>query len=526
MRYDAGAVTRRLALVLLLAAGCRAGLEKAAPGGGGAAGLPADDPVARYGLAWTGALRWGTVVSIEDFPGPSLLARFEAAQAAVVARGGGVVYFPPGVYRFEDGIALASGVVIRGADPGPITDARREGYDPPTRFLFPRYQPRLEGNGTPIESAFKGIRLADPGGAENVGVVNLSLDHGHVHFGETRDHRAGRNRLVFGCVLRHAAVATREVPDAAAGQHAWQRFTDRFRAAIHVFSGENLLVANNRLPPSSDSFVMPGYVLAGKDGPVVPAGGVTFDYDNRPGIAANRYALGGEGGSGADGTPASHPHGFRKGIVIRDNYVYSTGRAAISFSGDGTLCARNVIRFARGVTRPTTTGANVTSRASTNDNRAVEMRGWRWRVEGNDYEVHRNLSADLVHPVNDGEGLMHEDHANSTVVDSRVADNRGNAYISIYKTGGIQGLLVQGNDVRTGGGSAAIYVVANRNSGKFPCRDVAIVGNVTAGSGIRLACDPSGGNVIRGNVHVGLGGKIKLEAEAVLEDNEGYGLER
>jgi len=35
------------------------------------------------------------------------------------------------------------------------------------------------------------------------------------------------------------------------------------------------------------------------------------------------------------GTPESHPCGFRKGTVIRDNDIYCTGRTAISFTGDG-----------------------------------------------------------------------------------------------------------------------------------------------------------------------------------------------
>jgi hypothetical protein len=57
------------------------------------------------------------VVSVEDFEGGSPTERFYKAQAAVAARGGGIVYFPPGTYQFGEHIRIRNGVVIRGADP-------------------------------------------------------------------------------------------------------------------------------------------------------------------------------------------------------------------------------------------------------------------------------------------------------------------------------------------------------------------------------------------------------------------------
>ena len=69
---------------------------------------------------------------------------------------------------------------------------------------------------------------------------------------------------------------------------------------------------------------------------------------------------------------------------------------------------------------------------------------------------------------------MHEDHCNSTVADSRLVGNKVNSYLSIYKCGSIDGLHVEGNDVSVPGDIADIFVVANRNSGDQPCRNVAI----------------------------------------------------
>jgi hypothetical protein len=489
-----------------------------------AAPVPADDPLSRYKLGWTGEIRWSSAVRISDFKGDTALDRLRAAQEAVASKGGGVIYFPPGVYEFTDSILLKDGVLLRGADPKGVTDARDERYDPPTRFEFPRYRPVFEGSGTPLDTAFKGIFLEAPATASNCGVVNVSVQRGSIHLGGRAEREAGRNRIVAGCVLRNAAAASREIPDLAIGQHPWQRYTDRFHAAIHVNTSENSLIASNRIPESGEeSFLMRGYVLLDrKKEKTVPPPGVLFDMDNRPGIAANDYGIGGAGGEGPDGTPKTHPHGFRKGIVIRENFIFATGRCAITFTGDGVYCGFNVIRFKPGVVRWTTTGRHLVGGTGTNDNRAVQMRGWRWTVEGNDYEVHRNKAADSGYEINDGEGLMHEDHVNSTVLDSRLIGNKGNTYLSIYKTGGIDGLLVQGNDIRTAGGIAAIYVVANRNKSRHECRNVRIVGNTTAGGGISIGGDPAENNLVKDNRHVGGGGKLVNGAQAKLENNEGY----
>jgi hypothetical protein len=80
--------------------------------------------------------------------------------------------------------------------------------------------------------------------------------------------------------------------------------------------------------------------------------------------------------------------------------------------------------------------------------------------------------------------------------------------------------------VRTGGGLAAIFVVANRNSGPYECRNVTIEGNTTGGSGIHIAGSPAENNVIRNNRHVGPHGKIKNEADAACTNNTGYDVDR
>jgi hypothetical protein len=497
-----------------------------------AAGAPADDPLAGLKLAWTAEVRWSTVVDVTRMDGETINRKLSMAQATLAMMGGGVAYFPAGTYKFAETIKLLNGVVLRGADPGPVKSAHNEKYSLPTKFEFPKYVFSPEGDGTPILTAFKGIRLADPAKASNVGVLNIDIDRGHIHFEDdgTEKHEAGSNRFVFGCILRNAAAADPTIPNLKLNQKGWQRFTARHHAAIDVKSGKNLLVANNRLPKSGDgNFAMNGYVLLDAKKKETAIDGVVFDYDNRPGLYVNHYGIGGAGGMGPDGTPESHPHGFRTGIVIRDNYVFNTGRMGIGFCGDGVKCLNNVIRIPDDVWRPTATGTQLTGGASTNDNRAIEMRGWRWTLDGNDYEVHRNWAFDRKYKINDGEGLMHEDHVNSTILDSVLTYNRGNTYLSLYKTAGIDGLLVEGNEIKLGDGrqtiasGAAIFVSADRTKDRFPVKRVSIVKNTVAGGGILLSGDPSEKNVIRGNKALGDAKlPITLRANAEVSDNAGF----
>jgi hypothetical protein len=187
----------------------------------------------------------GKVVSIGEVRGDNLEARFSSAQEEL-GKDGGVVYFPPGTYKFGDNLRIRSGLVVRGCDPVGVRDARDAGYDLLTRFEFPRFVPKCEGEGSPIESAFKGIRLDSPSNGINCGIANVAINHGHISFDEDNDHNAGSNRIVYGCVVRNAAIAEPTIPSAF--QERRQRFTQRHHAAIHVTSGWNLHVERLQTP--------------------------------------------------------------------------------------------------------------------------------------------------------------------------------------------------------------------------------------------------------------------------------------
>ena len=481
---------------------------------------PTDNPLSRYGLKWTDDLPWHQVIDISQLDGDGIDAKLEQAQAKL-SKGGGVIYFAPGTYRFQHGIVLKNGIILRGA--ATQGSAHEQAFAPSTKFEFPQYNMVAKGNGTPIDQAFHGITVEHPGTDSNLGMVDIAINCGHINWADDNQHHAGINRIVVNCIIHNAAVADPGIPSMKIGQKPWQRFTARHHAAIDVKVESNLLIANNRLPQSGEAnFTMNGYTITGRDNKPMTIDKVVFDYDNRPGIYANHYSLGDGGGAGKNGTPESHPHGFRKGIVIRDNYIFNTGRTAIGFSGDGTICDNNVIRFQDDVWRPTTTGTKVTSGASTNDNRAVEMRGWRWQVTNNNYLVYRNWAYDHSYKINDGEGLMHEDHVNSTIKDSVLMGNVGNAYLSLYKCSGIDGLRVIRNTITLDTQATAIYVNADRNSGPAECRNVSIEDNQVSGGGILIQGSPALNNRVTGNICKSAPATILNRANATLKNNQGF----
>jgi len=487
-----------------------------------AAPAPCNDPAAHLKLGWTRKLKWDNVVSITSISGSDWADRLENAQQRLRAKGGGVVYFPSGRYVFTDSISLSDGIILRGDLTAGTANVKENAYKPPTEFEFPRFTPSLSGDGTSIETAFKGIYLEDPATASNCGIVDININRGHIHLGQSEGYRAGSNRIVFGCLLRNAAVAEPGVPDLSIGQKPWQRFTKWHWAAVSVKTYENALLANNRLAPSDESYLMKGYVIKARDTKIgTKEFDVWFDYDFRPGLECNDACIGAPGGNEPSGTPETHPWGFRKGIVICDNYIYSTGRNAIEFTGDGTVCARNTIRFKNNIWRQTVRGFKQSSGSSTTDTRAVQMRGWRWVVEDNDYEVYRNWAADHKYHINDGEGLMHENHCNAHIRDSRLTGNRGNAYLSLYKTGGIDGLLIEGNDVSVDRGMAIFVDADHSSSHRGYCRNVKIINNKTVG-GILIRGNPAANNLIADNENSGVPAGLKNQANARLEGNKGY----
>ena len=193
--------------------------------------IPIDNPVAtHYGPGgyplWTDNLRWDNVIDMSAYAnGATNFERFENARDELHAQGGGVLYYPAGVYEFEmpdtgygagigpksRGLMLKSGVVIRGADLAPGADQAiiRESMDnatpgfnnvthslaPQTVFVFQTQTrgtdpvtdvPNSAGE-VPRDWNFIGMvpgeGEAHVGEVQDIGVVNVKLDGGFVFWG-------------------------------------------------------------------------------------------------------------------------------------------------------------------------------------------------------------------------------------------------------------------------------------------------------------------------------------------------------
>ncbi|MCC5804734.1 MAG: hypothetical protein JJU00_00270 [Opitutales bacterium] len=196
--------------------------------------------------------------------------------------GGGVLYFPAGVYTLGDNLYLADGVVLRGAAPA---EANAIGdytvgpdnlriydpvYVPPTRFQFPFYEHDWSNNmrpgadGSIRDNYFKRIQVGrrdggdivpDATSASNLGIVHIDIESAFISIADRapgdqtwgvsipKNRIAAHNILIFGNRLNNAFVPEPGIPES--GQNAWQIWPTRTRGKIDVSTGGYTLVANN-----------------------------------------------------------------------------------------------------------------------------------------------------------------------------------------------------------------------------------------------------------------------------------------
>lgn len=337
--------------------------------------VPTDNPyVTRYGEGdhWTRQIGWQAVTVVTQVPG--LLNRNNRVDSSVlgntlrnIGKKGGVLYFPPGTYYLDFQLNMVSGVVLRGAAPAGIADARQPGYVLPTRFEFPRYRPA--GNpgpmGAPNETAFKRI-YADTSGLRNFGLVNLDISRAVIAFyaGSYRSVAGSsdtllrpstyhKNVILFGVRQNNAAVPDPRIPTPAqvAKGGGWQRWPWPYGANITVTVSRNCLVANCRLNDrTEDNFRQNRYVI--EDGMTFDGSQAMFTYTDHVGISINALQVQWRGTTHAPGTgggyhlrssfPVAAPPVSGKGIQILDNYVRtSVGFAPILARGRDVMMTGN-----------------------------------------------------------------------------------------------------------------------------------------------------------------------------------------
>ena len=498
------------------------------PGGncGSPSGGETDNIIADFyskkAYPWSSQIRWNCVYNINDFSGSTAIEKFNKARDKAFSDGGGVVYFPAGTYIFDDSIQLKDGIILRGETPKQ-QNAKSSDYSLSSKLVFPKYEPKLSGNGTPNETAFKIISTSNPQKDSNIGLVNLDINRAAIAFVGDLDTHQNQNIIVFGVRSNNIAKPDPKVPDTSF-QHPWQRHSDRFATNIKVSAFQNVLVANNRINDQiTDNFEQPGYKLKTSDKKSVityqDGKKAIFNYTNHYGISVNRS--GKEGGFQLAATPQTEPGLFRKGIVIRDNWVYHTMRVGIHASGEGLVIKDNQVRD-----QPNKqwwlhpTGLREATGAVTLENRAIDWSGFNVLVEGNDYQVYRHKIAETKYLSVDGEGILIQECCGGTKVQNVVIqNNKGNGYIGLYKVQDIKNARIENNQLMTN--KADIFVVADTNNQPYRMENVKILNNTVGGNIIAKASSGGSGNIVQGNISKG-SGKIEHSCSVEVKNNSGF----
>lgn len=487
-------------------------------------GGPTDNAIATYygqnAYPWTNTIKWNCVYNIKDFSGSSMIERFNSARDAAANNGGGVVYFPSGTYPFTDTIKLKSGVVLRGETPA-VKSAKASDYKPSSQLIFPEYKPQLSGEGTPNETAFKKIVTTAPNQDSNIGLINLDINRAAIQFSGNLDEGKNQNIILFGLRSNNVAEPDPNVPNLDF-QQPWQRYSHRFASNIGLTAFANVLVANNRINDQiTDNYPQPGYRLQSRDKKQVltysEGDKVPFHYGNHYGISVNRG--GKKGGFKLAATPTTEPGLFRKGIVIRDNWVYHTMRVGIHASGEGLIIKDNEIKDQANKqwwTDPT--GKREATGAVTLENRAIDWSGWNVLVEGNSYEVYRHQIGNTKYFSVDGEGILIQECCGGTTVNNvKIRQNQGNAYIGLYKVQDIKNAEIENNQVN----NSDISVVADTNKQPYALNNVKIINNKILGNIIAKGSSDGQGNEISGNQGNGTG-KINSSCSVQVKNNSGF----
>jgi hypothetical protein len=305
------------------------------------------------------------------------------------------------------------------------------------------------------------------------------------------------------------------------------RYCHPFTANIKINAFANVLIGNNRLNDAiTDTYEQPNYRVVSLNSKLIvtyPEGWkVPFDYANHYGIVVNRSkAEGSELDFHPSADPTTEPGLFRKGIVVRDNWIYHTMRVGIRASGDGLIIQDNEIRDklnkewwtdARGTGQPM---KNITY-----ENRAIDWAGWNVLIQGNYYEVYRHKLMDSKDKSIDGEGILIQECCGGTKVNQvNIRNNIGNSYIGLFWTPFIRNVRITGNKLLSNvTDTPLIYVHADTGDSFNAMYNVKIENNIVSGSILAKASNGGSGNIINNNTG-NLSGFIKASCNVTVTGN-------
>lgn len=432
---------------------------------------PTNNPIEEFypGIyAWTNQVNWANVHNITNYGGvgdsiTDNVPAFNAACSAAFSQGGGVVFFPPGVYYFSNDIIIKDGVVLRGQTPS-LKNAKDSLFRLQSRLVFPKYNHINSGTGTDNATAFKKI-LTDSSNsynAGNIGLVYLDINRAMIELGYGFEHQpkfsgrmpfwdnsinknyidVSKNKICFGLRINNGASPDPGIPRTF--QNGWTRWPYRFDANIHIAAFKNVLVANNRINDKpTDNFDVTDYKYTMFNSTVILTQTVKFDYTSKSAIHVNVQM---PSISYWSVDSATAPWWFRPGITIRDNWIYRTKRDGIQASGWGLLIKDNIVKdsdnkfeFINPDGRREATGMDY------NGNRSIWIRGGKnIIVEGNDVQgFQQRVPGNYLS--NDGEGIV-ADQQGSTIDGCIIRNNKIQCnWFGLYDVSGIKNVILKGN---------------------------------------------------------------------------------
>ncbi len=453
---------------------------------------------------WTDSLYWSNVTNANTVSGMLQTTSkpdsfvvdqsvFNTKMDEISASVGGVLYFPAGEYYFAEDLALKSNVIIRG-EASEIESAKTAGFEPKTKFIFPKWLP-----GTPRASAFKEVG-ADTNGISKAGFVNIDLNRAVIGIyggGYTKNINGvtyekwqptmlSKRIIIMGVRHNNAAIpdpsspsASQQSQGATANTQAWPW---RFGNNISVSVSENCVIANCRLNDNpTDNFIQPDYKL--NNNATIPNVAYTeFNYLHHSGIDLNRnkvftrgpgYYGGGEHGKyGLEGfvnlaTPEKEPTLFRPGLEIRDNWVKTLTRVKIIAAGNGLIIDNNTLMDDGGkIYYLTENGQGVQgNNSATYENRGIDVSGWNVKLSRNNIFVQQGkIRSPTGYPSVDGEGILVQECCGGTTINGfYFSENKlaaqSSGYIGLWKMRDLNNVEIRKNDL----GGKFIYTTADVN---------------------------------------------------------------
>lgn len=475
---------------------------------------------------WTDRIQWGNRIDMSGYSnGANDFEKFENARDELYSQGGGVLYYPEGVYDFTDapaedvngrGLMLKKGVVILGETPTGDAKGTDGTLELKTKFVFKFIQ---KGGGE-VPAPWNIIGLMADGeelkDVDDVGIAWVQVEGATVFWGyqmemgdtygtadawltdriksswtsrvpdgtfpmdafcgqkekyvSTYD-GAGSGRFVFGCQFNNSIILN-DVYDRGFGPFGFSEF--KYGGKIMVY-GSHVFIANNIISKPTKSFL---YTQNTSEGEKT----IIFDYGFSTGIDVNKNNIN-VTGNRLDGTSGY----FEPGIVVQDNYIYNHGMKTMDGSGNWITIKNNY--GARDILTPgqdiyglgtgwTLTGDGYKTHQDIGSSDAFQNRGYdlagknMW-IDSNYYEY-----VGTAYPSNDGEGILAQRHGGTDIFSWAMTRNydgpagHRSGYIGGYDVHNY-GCLIAWNDIL---GSVG-HIKAESNS----LIDVAFVDNICSG---------------------------------------------